>query len=371
MKLFVRILIGLSAVVVLAVAIGLGILLTPPPLELRTPFEGAQAPIDTRAGIYSDAEGIDWLVEPSLSVGLEAFPVSEWGRTLQGSSDEALLDGLERLPVQAFALREVSVDVPDHLAGWLFVPAGEARGGIVIIHGSGTSDRGNSWYVFLAARLASAGYAVLLPDKRGSGRSDGDWRNAALSQLAQDSAAWMDELRRQQPGIAFTGFLGVSQGGGIAPEAAHLAGSDFAVALSSSAGPLRDALRFEVGNDVKRSGAPRFLQPVLTSLFSLRVERRHPGFWKLNADHDMLVEWAQWKGPLFVAMGRDDEAGSVAVTDTVNRITALGPGVPVAVHVYDGTAHSLTGADHQFVPGLLPDLFAWLDGVRESTVSKP
>ncbi|MEZ5998249.1 MAG: alpha/beta fold hydrolase [Hyphomonas sp.] len=370
MKILIRLLAALLGLAVLASVIGLGILLTPPPLDLRTPLEGSQTPIDGRTGLYADAEGTAWLVAPALSTGLVAFPVSSWDRPIQGESDEALLDGLERLPDQPYTLRDVAVDVPDHLAGWLFVPTGEIRGGIVIIHGSGTSDRGNSWYVFLAHELAAAGYAVLLPDKRGSGRSDGDWRNSSI-QLAGDAAAWMEELRQEAPGVAFTGFLGISQGGGIAPEAARLAGSDFAVSLSSSAGPLRDALRFEVGNDVKHSGAPGVLRPLLTSLFSLRVERRHPMFWKLNADHDMLAEWAQWKGPLFVAMGRDDEAGSVAVTDTANRIAALGPDVPIEVHIYDDTAHSLMGSDNRFVPGLMPDLLGWLDGVHESTVSNP
>jgi hypothetical protein len=58
------------------------------------------------------------------------------------------------------------------LAGMLFVPQGEGPfPSAVIIHGSGTSRRDNAWYLTLCTHLQRNGIAVLLPDKRGSGRA--------------------------------------------------------------------------------------------------------------------------------------------------------------------------------------------------------
>lgn len=46
----------------------------------------------------------------------------------------------------------------------------------MIIQGSGTSSRGNGWYLTLAKNLQDNGIAVLLPDKRESEQSQGDSR---------------------------------------------------------------------------------------------------------------------------------------------------------------------------------------------------
>lgn len=65
------------------------------------------------------------------------------------------------------------------LGGMLFVPHGEgAFPAAVIIHGSGTSQRDSYWYLTLTRYLQESGIVVLLPDKRGSEASEGDWRGA-------------------------------------------------------------------------------------------------------------------------------------------------------------------------------------------------
>ncbi|MRR51877.1 MAG: hypothetical protein EG825_13360, partial [Rhodocyclaceae bacterium] len=95
--------------------------------------------------------------------------------------------------------REVSFRNGDlQLAGMLFLP--ETKGphpAAVFIHGSGTSVRDNSWYLSVAEHLRKNGIAVLLPDKRGSEKSGGDWATASFADLAGDAAAAVDFVRKQ------------------------------------------------------------------------------------------------------------------------------------------------------------------------------
>jgi alpha-beta hydrolase superfamily lysophospholipase len=55
-----------------------------------------------------------------------------------------------------------------HVRRWLAV--GRRRGGVVVLHGIQSHG---GWYEQSCSRLADAGYDVWLPDRRGSGQSDG------------------------------------------------------------------------------------------------------------------------------------------------------------------------------------------------------
>jgi uncharacterized protein len=78
------------------------------------------------------------------------------------------------------------------LEGTLFLPAGPGpHPALAMVHGSGAQSR-NGFYGnirFLTEAYARAGIAVLAYDKRGVGRSKGDWETASLDLLAQDAAA--------------------------------------------------------------------------------------------------------------------------------------------------------------------------------------
>jgi len=105
------------------------------------------------------------------------------------------------------------------LAGMLFAPgSGGPFPAVVVIQGSGTSRRDNGWYLSLAHYLQDRGVAVLLPDKRGSEQSEGNWREASFGDLATDTLAAVRFLRSQkQVPVSEIGIVGMSQGGWIAP----------------------------------------------------------------------------------------------------------------------------------------------------------
>ncbi|HWC83790.1 MAG TPA: alpha/beta hydrolase [Pseudonocardiaceae bacterium] len=109
------------------------------------------------------------------------------------------------------------------LAADLTVPDRDtAVPGVVMVGGSGPSDRTNADY-FTAIRdhLVAAGIAVLSYDKRGVGASTGDWRASTIDDLATDALAALAALRAD-PGVHTdrVGLFGHSEGGWVVLRAA-------------------------------------------------------------------------------------------------------------------------------------------------------
>ncbi len=122
-----------------------------------------------------------------------------------------------------FTTRDVAFDNGDvALAGTLYMPVGVvAAPGVVFGHGSGDVARPNLRFTFEAEGLATRGVACLVFDKRGSGRSSGDWKRSTFQDLAGDLRAAHDFMRGQ-PGLDSNriGFRGASQAGWVMPIAA-------------------------------------------------------------------------------------------------------------------------------------------------------
>ncbi|MGQ0639390.1 MAG: alpha/beta hydrolase family protein [Gemmatimonadaceae bacterium] len=87
------------------------------------------------------------------------------------------------------------------LSGTLLMPASKGpHPAIVLAHGSSAQDR-NGYLAnirFMADHLARHGVAVLTYDKRGSGRSTGDWATASFADLAGDLIAGIRMLRTRR-----------------------------------------------------------------------------------------------------------------------------------------------------------------------------
>ena len=101
------------------------------------------------------------------------------------------------------------------LSGTLVLPSGPGpHSAMVRIHGAGPQTRRstvNGWYAY-------HGVAYLSFDKRGTGTSTGDWREAGISELADDVLAAVRFLRqRKDIDPAQIGIEAVSEGGWIAP----------------------------------------------------------------------------------------------------------------------------------------------------------
>ncbi len=119
------------------------------------------------------------------------------------------------LPYKNEGVRFAHADVA--LAGTLFLPMdGKKHPAIVYIAGSGDTTRGDG--SFLADRLARAGIAALVYDKRGVGQSTGDWHQGGFDELASDAIAALRLLQgRADIAAERTGFVCQSQGCWVAP----------------------------------------------------------------------------------------------------------------------------------------------------------
>lgn len=266
------------------------------------------------------------------------------------------------------------------LGGLWFVPAGDMPfPAAVVIRGSGPSRRDSYWTRAVIRVLLDAGVAVLLPDKRGSDSSAGDWRTASFEELAGDALAAV-QFARNRPEIRSdrVGLIGLSQGGKIAPLAAadspdvawviNLVGASTTFREQVSwemyhtfreAGlkdePLENALALQIAaeayvdRDVEWSVYRRLLDSALAGP-AAEVARGFPaspdawqwGFFRRVIDFDPLPHWQRTRQPVLVFYGEEDH-NAPAVRSAYRLLRAFREsGHPDAtVRVIDDAGHGL------------------------------
>jgi alpha-beta hydrolase superfamily lysophospholipase len=298
-----------------------------------------------------------------------------------------------------------NVDV--ELAGVLLSPleSGEYPGA-VILQGSGSSDRSNGWARLIAETLVTKGIAVLLTDKRGSGKSGGNWRTSSFDDLAGDALAGIEALRHRD-GIRpdKLGLIGLSQGGHVAPLAASMGDAQFVMDLVGGALPMKDMLFHELEQTYRQHGLGdahiHELQKLtaasfayietgqgfdeylecrgrIKSRFGERLVASWPAtpedeywvLWRLIHDFDPVPYWRDVvdarRIPAFIAYGELDEADNVPVKRSVQRLQEELNGSTLTLRVYPDTGHSLMNeelrAEGEFtlVQDLLDDLDEWI-----------
>jgi uncharacterized protein len=145
------------------------------------------------------------------------------------------------------------------LSGTLLLPAAPPsskvkRPALVFVHGSSAQWREMYWG--LGYLYAARGFAVLAYDKRGVGKSTGNWREATFQDLADDAVAGAKFLQaRADIAANQIGFWGQSQGGWIAPLAAsRFPEAAFAVALSGGGLTPADTELFDSEYELTKAG---------------------------------------------------------------------------------------------------------------------
>ena len=299
-------------------------------------------------------------------------------------------------PQTAFTERETKYVSRDgtRIAATLFLPETEGRvAAAVFIHGSGTSDRRNSVGDAIARGLASRRVAVLYPDKRGSGKSEGDWTEVGFDALAADAAAGAALLRgegRVDP--RRVGVIGFSQGGHIAPLAAQVADAAFAIGISGSLVTMREQIIDEVQLMGERAGLTAAEIEILDEIHRLAfvygltgngweeyaaaresaASRDWPGAeiaagfpasrdhvaWRwtpLIFDYDPVPEWKALRIPALIIYGDSDEL--VRVSESVGLARRELPGVEV--WVVDAGHGGLVRAE-----GVLERVALWVKRVK-------
>ncbi len=228
------------------------------------------------------------------------------------------------------------------LGGLMFVPEGIGPfPAVVVIHGSGTSRRDNGWYLTLTKHLQDKGIVVLLPDKRGSEASEGNWRTSSFEDLATDTLAAIEYLREQQSApISGIGVIGMSQGGWIAPlVAAQEHDLAFLVSMVGSVVTPREQLLYEENYNLRQAGFLPGISNVLAYVGSANVRYLvQPELYELIADYDPLPYWRSISIDAVALFGADDT--NVPSAESTKRLMTL-DNPHIRIQVYEGSGHAL------------------------------
>jgi pimeloyl-ACP methyl ester carboxylesterase len=164
------------------------------------------------------------------------------------------------------------------LSGTVVSPAGSGSfPGVVFLHGSGPEGRWANRY--LAYAFAKRGIVALIFDKRGVGRSTGDWRRGGFEELVDDAAAAVEALR-SQAGVSpdRVGIFGHSQGATIAPwVAARNAHVTFVIAGAASGVSMVDAEIFSLTHAVNVPALPKAEQALAAKYIRALVATAYEG----------------------------------------------------------------------------------------------
>ena len=238
-------------------------------------------------------------------------------------------------------LRTDEVEFVSHgvkLAGSIVFPNGDVRAAVVFVHGSGKQTRD----LGLAERFARAGIAALVYDKRGAGKSGGEYEgNQSVSEknialLADDAAAALTTLagHRSLKGIP-TGLAGISQAGWIAPLAAQKSGLAKFLVLWS--GPICKVSEEDIFSIYTRDTDGLVAPSYETALSSRKEKYVWPGFLGKDTDPAESLEKLAIPG-LWIFSDNDS---SVPVDLSIARLQTLrGSGHRYDYALFSGLGHN-------------------------------
>ncbi|MEX0662264.1 MAG: alpha/beta fold hydrolase [Balneolaceae bacterium] len=269
--------------------------------------------------------------------------------------------------------------------------------GIALIQGSGNSDRTNLWAKSFAEILAENGYYVLLPDKRGSGKSEGSWKNSSFNDLSTDVIASIHHLKSLMK-LDAVGVMGLSQGGFIAPIAASQDTTiKFVIDIVGAAVTLEEQIVHEVTNTAIKEGLkPNEIKEVLDLHVLMKqyafdrnwtpLEKRFaeldssnwsafaktfpssPNIWvwdwiKLNIEFNPMDYWEKVNQAVFVAYGSKDQNDNMPVYESAYRLQKGFKSIGKAnyvINIYE-TGHAMYEDDKAEIrKEFIEDLLNWL-----------
>lgn len=240
------------------------------------PSTGIAFPMGIRAVFIRDEHGevtgLKWResasrVEKRPSINLD---IALTGRKVDAYTEEEV----------TFQNREVT------LRGTLTIPAGNGlHPAIVLIPGSGPARRPAGFWIPFFARH---GIAVLVFDKRGAGKSTGDWTKSNYDDLAADALAAVHLLKNHRRiDSRQIGLWGNSEGGWVAPLAASRS-SDiaFLIVRSGSALPVWQTVLHEAEGQLR--DADNLSEDEIRAAIALKQSVERTALEKRNWDEAWL-----------------------------------------------------------------------------------
>jgi dipeptidyl aminopeptidase/acylaminoacyl peptidase len=288
------------------------------------------------------------------------------------------------------------------LSGTLFLPTGKENvPAVVFMHGSGNEQRFASTYI--AAFLGKKGIASLIYDKRGTGKSAGNWRKSTFEDLANDAIAgcnFLESNRHVNPNKI--GIYGHSQGGSICPLVLNKYPKIlFGISAASSGVSMMESDWYEVQNRFKNYAtgdayknamsvmekyleyaatgngyvelvnvAKRFenekwfqdyIGPIDTSIFFFRYYRK-------IAQYNPVNQWRHVKQPCLILKGDNDQtAPGYPTFQNIEDALKQAGNDNYRIVIFKNTNHEMqiSGSRNDFwfkaTPGYCDTIYNWLD----------
>ena len=306
-----------------------------------------------------------------------------------------------------------------HLEGTLWLPGGNGPfPAVVLVHGAGEETRYAMrqfpWF------FVSRGYAVVTYDKRGSGKSTGDWHpwEAGIDALAGDALAVAGALRaRSEIAGAKIGLMGISNGAWVIERAAARSPSvAFAIPISGGGVHIADSERFRLDraavtaglSEADRAALARFLLDVYSpallasdsSTAGRAVAARIHGArgtrwfaltpltpfaeaparvildvggraWARELSYAADSDLARLRIPVLAISGAaDQDVPARRNIDGIRNALRRAPNARLTTLLLPQASHALLlpprdSAVDRFAPALFPTLGAWLDKLRD------
>lgn len=273
-----------------------------------------------------------------------------------------------------YTTREVSfTSMATRIGGRLYIPrSSNPHRAVILVPGSENADGGR--YHSFADRLARANIAVLVPDKRGVGRSGGVFQppsaddargRALLDTLAADAAAGIRFLRTV-PGVdsRSVGYFGLSQAGWVIPLAELQSGEGaFAVIVSGPAVSFSEEDLFSKLSDEQKDHFGWNPPPISFDSLNARLDREVPGGFDPRSILRRLTLPVLW------IYGSWDN--SIPTAKSARVLEALrSEGKAFTIRTFEYGNHGLfvmRGPAKRLLPyypqGLWPGVVSWVDSV--------
>ncbi len=177
-----------------------------------------------RFGVLFPTSATNFFTGPALLV---SYPVeANVSFTLDGQAQatDLIWTGAQRWNARRVKLRQEEITFTNGsvtISGTLVLPASQPPHPVIIFAAGGSSYGTREMFRHLAEFFALHGVAGLIYDKRGLGRSTGDWLRAGFNDLADDALAGVRLLKtRADIDARHIGLMGASQSGWIVAVAA-------------------------------------------------------------------------------------------------------------------------------------------------------
>jgi hypothetical protein len=253
------------------------------------------------------------------------------------------------------------------LSGMLILPEGKGPfPTAILIHGSGPSRRNNVWYLSVARHLQKNGIAVLLPDKRGCEKSEGNWIGANFDDLSTDVLSSVEFVKNQRIYNSLNvGIIGMSQGGWIAPVAATKSKDiSFIVSMSGAVVTTDEQLLYEEINNI----APytySFIARLIAPVTSNNLKKKD--FFAPIAGFDPIPYLKKIRVPIFYAFGGNDK--NVPVEASILRLKE-NKFNNFKIKVYPDGGHAIADRTNYVSKLFLNDLTSFINQVSTEQFNK-